>query len=347
MKPKSEIRAEWAKENLSPQWDTRRVAALEGAVQRRIDRRRRQMQAGAVLALFVVVGGAVVLPNYLNKPSNTGFENLQLADGSRIEVLDPQTDLQQTTQSENEVVYKLNRGKARFRVTQNVRRTFRVRAENVEVEVLGTIFEVGYKEGKEVEVRVQSGLVRVHYAQGTALLRPGEVKTFDNAPVSLVQMAPGPTLDEFEGNNERNTPRSNWHKKARAQWRTSSTDPVGRLLDAADEAQTQKRYAEAVGALRQIVRQFPKDSRVALAAFDVGCILADEQRRYVEAAQAFADVQKFDPHPELAADALAREGEAWWNAGKKDKARATVTDFIAKYPDSVHVRKLRRLVFEQ
>jgi transmembrane sensor len=70
------------------------------------------------------------------------------------------------------VTLKLESGAAKFSVTADPARPFRVLARNVSVTVLGTVFDVAF-EGSGVRVSVERGLVRVDSGGSARELEPG------------------------------------------------------------------------------------------------------------------------------------------------------------------------------
>lgn len=114
------------------------------------------------------------------------------------------------------------------------------------------------------------------------------------------------------------------------------------LLLAADVARLSRHPAAAVAPLRQVLRDFPRDPRAPLAAFTLGRGLLDALGRPREAAEAFRKAQDLEPDGPLAADALAREVEAWSRAGESARARERARLYLMRYPDGDRQRSVRR-----
>lgn len=90
----------------------------------------------------------------------------------------------------------------------------------------------------------------------------------------------------------------------------SNGTTVAALFAAADAARLEGRYAEAVAPLTEIFTRYPANPRAAIAAFQLGRLLADNLRDPAAAALAFARAAALDPKGPLADDAAARATEA-------------------------------------
>jgi TolA-binding protein len=87
-------------------------------------------------------------------------------------------------------------------------------------------------------------------------------------------------------------------------------DPVEARFAAADQARLAGRPRDAVPPLTEIQDRYPTDPRAAVAAFQLGRILADELGDPAAAARAFDRARALAPGGPLAADARARAEEA-------------------------------------
>jgi TolA-binding protein len=87
-------------------------------------------------------------------------------------------------------------------------------------------------------------------------------------------------------------------------------DPVDARFAAADRARLAGRPRDAVRPLTEIADRYPTDPRAAVAAFQLGRILADEIGDPAAAARAFDRARALAPNGPLAADAHARADEA-------------------------------------
>jgi transmembrane sensor len=114
------------------------------------------------------------------------------------------------------------------------------------------------------------------------------------------------------------------------------------LLAAADLARRSGRPDDAVQPLRALVKRYAADARAPLAAFTLGLVQL-ERLRPDDAAQAFALARRLDPRGELAEDALAREVEAWHEAGWRTAAHERAIEYQRLYPRGRRTVSVRRL----
>jgi hypothetical protein len=87
-------------------------------------------------------------------------------------------------------------------------------------------------------------------------------------------------------------------------------ESVSSLFAIADAARLADRPADAVAPLTAIFTRFPGDSRAAIAAFQLGRVLADEIHDPPAAARAFESARDLAPGGPLAKDAATRAVEA-------------------------------------
>jgi len=116
-------------------------------------------------------------------------------------------------------------------------------------------------------------------------------------------------------------------------------DDVGDLLLAADAARYSGHREEAVGFLRRVQR-FPEDPRASLGAFTLGRVLL--RVRPHEAAENFGLARRLDPEGSLAEDALAREVEAWYRAGRFERAQELAREYVERWPNGLRTDSVRR-----
>lgn len=157
------------REHVQLGWDDARVDALLRRAKARARRRTVYRVAVAAAALIALAFGATlawpehtperVAARALVEPT---VENrvLHLADGSVVTLLDQDADVVIMRVSEEEIRLRLTRGAARFDVVPGLPRAFRVNAGEVDIEVVGTVFEVR-RDGSGARVRVLEGRVRV------------------------------------------------------------------------------------------------------------------------------------------------------------------------------------------
>jgi transmembrane sensor len=343
------------------EWDDEHAANLERGLRergrRQVRNRRLAAVAGAVVVALVIAGGLVKQPwrSELAGTPQRGTE-LRLADGSRVELLDGQTEIKPTLSEPTEVVLELTRGAARFDVTPNSTRTFRVVCGSWKVEVLGTIFRVE-REPAGIFVAVEKGRVRVSGAGQRAELSSGEARHFSAEPPPTsepaqapaeVRTQPPPTGVKDAGGFER---QSSWRELAEQGEYAKSYELLGRseprddpeeLLLAADVARLSGHPGQAVAPLRRLVARHRGNPRAPLAAFTLGRVLLDELGRPREAAEAFAMVGTLDRSSQLAEDALAREVEALSRAGDSSAAHRRAEQYVRLYPAGRKIKAVRR-----
>ena len=112
------------------------------------------------------------------------------------------------------------------------------------------------------------------------------------------------------------------------------------LLLAADAARLSGHPREAALHLTSLIERYPNDVRARLAAFTLGRLALHELDQPLLAARSFARAYALDPDGELAADALAREAEAYHRAGDGEGARAAAKRYLSRYPDGARRKEL-------
>jgi transmembrane sensor len=201
------------RDELKPAWDEARSDRLFAGVGRlqRTRRRQRLMLGsglGAALVLGAVIGvqnlpatqggaplarngGATSQPSVLNPSQPTAAvtrvsarQRVRLADGSSALVSSASGTLDVTRNEPAHLELALRAGTAHFDVVPNKTRKFVVTAGNVQVHVVGTVFDV--ERGDErVRVAVSEGKVRVETPIGTQFVRGGESAWFDTTGARL------------------------------------------------------------------------------------------------------------------------------------------------------------------
>jgi transmembrane sensor len=323
----------------------RLVAGARRQRQRRASTRRAVLAAGA--AVSVVLVGALVVhrgwhphrPEVAATPPNEAApvaeHILRLSDGSMAAPLDPETEIELVEEHPERVGLSLVRGRGRFEVTPRPKRTFVVRAGDVTVTVVGTMFTVE-RVADRVGVAVQRGTVRVDWAAGSALVSAGQsgwypplvtTASVDRPPVAAktahLTRAPSGTA------------------AAVATAGTDTREAAAELLLAADRARLAGHAGEGAELLRTLLREHAADPRAPLAAFTLGRLLLTELDRPAEAAEAFALVRRLSPGGPFAEDSLAREVEALDKAGLAADARARAQEYQRLYPNGRRMATVR------
>jgi transmembrane sensor len=325
--------------------------------------------AAATLAL-AVVGWRVLTPSNASNPSpvaaqEAGVERLVLGEGTDVR-LDKGARFEVREREVDRVVVAVKTGLARFRVRHDPERVFRVHAGDVEVEDIGTTFEVENKDGS-VRVAVTEGSVMVSFpraegdAGGKILLRAGDSGVYPAIargaePSDRGSAEPAaPPSSTGEAAREPREASAGWRELARSgkhrrayevlapgDFRDLRDEP-GDLLLASDVARLSHHSKEAAGLLRRLLAGHSRDPRAPSAAFTLGWVLMNELGRPREAAAAFARAEALAPRGNLAEDAVARAVEAWVRAGELGRARAEVDRYRKSYPQGRHLGMLDRL----
>lgn len=167
-----------AREHVDAGFGEAELARGLSALPRRLERARnvRAAKFAAVSLAAALLIGFGLTRSLSSDPLATSTV-LQTHDGSLATRLSAETQLSLEHDAQDDVALSLKRGKGHFKVTPNPRRLYRVRAGEVEVQVLGTAFEVE-RVAERTHVRVEHGLVRVRWRGGETLLRAGEQGLF-------------------------------------------------------------------------------------------------------------------------------------------------------------------------
>src|SRR5262245_54084959 len=158
------------KQRVEPSWTPDRERRVRARGERSLLARRRRRGA-LVVALAAGVSSVVVVAGrrWSSEPSPSAVATatpqaplplLHFADGSEVVARSSNVRLEPVASSAEEITLRLDSGSARFSVTPNAQRVFRVLAGSVTVQVLGTVFTVT-REAERVLVSVERGRVRV------------------------------------------------------------------------------------------------------------------------------------------------------------------------------------------
>lgn len=159
-------------------------------VRRRVKRRKQMKVALSVVALLCVglFAGLLLRPSAeLFTPGRTvltrdASQTLRLAEGSRVVVAD-NSGIELKSADASEVLLVLDHGRALFDVEKNPGRKFVVKADSVEVRVIGTRFTV-QREGPQVSVNVERGIVEVRDGDSVKRLERGA--SWSRSPSAVV-----------------------------------------------------------------------------------------------------------------------------------------------------------------
>lgn len=340
-----------ARERFEPRWDDARSAHVRAGLPARAKtHRRRRVALAAVVVLLGVVAFSL-------RPASSVVAIEPLARANVV-------TLERTATLER---FRVEQHGAWFDVTPN-RKTVRVEAGDVVVEVLGTRFLVERVEAR-VHVVVERGVVRVSSRGVVRTLEAGASGWFPEEVVEAPkpvepEVAPVPVEPPEEPTKAVESPRRPTKRKPTvheaaaptwtvlaqsgdfdAAWSAMKTAPAPRdepaeLLLAADVARLSRHPDEALAPLRRVLEAHAKDPRAPLAAFTLGRVLLDDLGRPKEAAVAFERARLLAPEAPLAEDALAREVEALSRA-QSPEAKARAEMFLQRYPSSPRLRAVR------
>ena len=357
------------REHIAPRWTPERERRVQAAAMRKLTGRRQPWVLVTVATAAVAI--ALASFNWVRSseapraavPATAPAVNtlLKLTDGSDVTSKSSDARIEPVTVTPTEVTLRLESGTARFSVTPDPSRTFRVLAGDVTVTVLGTVFTVGY-EAKNVRVQVERGRVRVNGPDGERTLELDQSTSMPaHRPVSPAAAVPAPDEPTIDLDKEEPSPSSvvrggpSWRALARdgdyqaaltrlkLEGAESVRDVPEDLLLAADVARLGGQPDRAVGPLSRIISAHASDSRAPLAAFTLGRTLLDQLGRPRQAAKAFATAQRLDTTGSLSEDALAREVECWSRAGETEQARARAEAYLSRFPNGRRTQFVRRL----
>jgi transmembrane sensor len=352
------------RELIEPAWSPARESRLRHAVARGVSRQRRSrtvmiaVLGAAILVLGVFLGRRQV--SVARQVSPEAPVLARLVDGSAVIARSPDARVESVAVGPDAATFQLDRGSARFSVTPNPDRPFRVLAGGVTITVLGTVFDVAI-EPAGVHVSVERGRVRVQSGQADRVLAAGESGLFggeplappDASPVAALPPAALPSL--AAPGRAPAAPSPSWRTLAHegsyaqavarlmAEGPNAVRDTPEDLLLSADVARLGGHPERAVAPLERVISGYPFDSRAPLAAFTLGRTLLEQLGQPRQAARAFATARQLDRAGALTQDALAREVEAWSRAGESDKAHDRAADYLKRYPNGRRASAVRRL----
>jgi transmembrane sensor len=350
-----------ASAHAEPVWDAEREARIRAGVGRGLNRGRQRR-----VALIVLTGACTLMLGFFlgrqQAPSRTRLalpdpvpaNLLELPDGSRVNAVSSGARVETVAVGPENVTLRLDAGTARFSVTPNPSRPFRVLARDVSVTVLGTVFSVGV-EPNAVRVAVERGRVRVDAPNGSRELGVGESATFASKVVASPHEPAVDPLPPVETARPPAAAQPSWRALAKdqsygaalarllAEGPNAVHDTPDDLLLAADVARLGGRPDRAVTPLQRVIADHAFDPRAPLAAFTLGRTLLEQLGRPREAAQAFATARRLDRGGTLTQDALAREVESWAGAGEAEHAHERAVEYLKLYPHGRRVSAVRRL----
>jgi transmembrane sensor len=348
-------KVEQASEKVAVDWTDARARRVESMMLKTRTRRARVRAGVAALAVLAIGFGSVTAykrmhtaPVAVHVPQPS-LQPLKFADGSTATPLNGESVVQSTSVAPDKIEVAIVKGAARFEVTKNPQRVFRVVRGNVAVEVLGTAFTVEPVEGG-TKVFVEHGRVRVQCNESVVEITDGESSmcpTLVPPPPPPVVSAPPVTSATppvvASASPWRSLAQNGEYDKAFEALKTATIkDEPKELLEAADVARLSHHAAQAVPHLKRVIDKHSGDPRAPLAAFTLGRVYLEELGHPKEAAESFARARSLAPGGQLAEDALAREVEAWWRAGDATRAKARAEEYVEKYPKGMRIKSVKK-----
>ena len=349
---------ETAVRSVDPTWDGKDteigLAMLRVRMRRRATGRRASVGMAAVMACAGLAWGTIghragpPMASVVELAPSPGATSaaIRFSDGSTVTRLEPEAQVSVIEAGPERIITSVDRGQIHAEVAPRPSRVFRVVAGQVVVEALGTAFTVERLD-ERVGVSVRHGRVRVTWLTGSGELGAGESNWFppidenrgreepraslgaegvvvDAAPVlgaaPVVARTPSWKMLALEGRNREA------YALLRDQ-RRSVRDPDDLLL-AADVARLSGHPAEAVPFLERSIKDSGSNPKAAMAAFALGRVLMTSLGLPEKAALQFADARSRAQGGSLAEDALAREVEAWAQAGSVSRARERAQEYL-------------------
>lgn len=366
-----------------PDFDEERVDAMWTLAAPRIlvrERKRRGQRWALGAGALVAAAAALLLALPWAPPASPLLEgssiltaeqpsSFSLRDGSRVEAGE-ETSIQVERHEAEAVRLDLARGRARFVVSKRRPRQFSVVAGDVTVRVVGTRFWVS-RRGEQVRVEVEEGTVEVRYQeQVIALPAPGSWERPSRpaeAPRGAELLAPGaapaevpapaeelePALAEEEDlapAEETAPPRARSHEPQRAPSKPKSRaaersrrEAADRMFQAAMQARAGGDGRAALVAFEAFLTEHPRDTRAALASFELGRLQMDVAHDPEAAARSLNRALSASPTASFAEDALARLVRAHAQRGDAGACRDTRARYERQYPAGAYAKSLASL----
>jgi len=283
-----------------------------------------------------VVAAAVVALVLLRPTATLSSARTVLSDGSMVDV-DRGGQIHVVSDRPEETRIEVVAGRAEFEVQKRPNRPFITTVRGVEVRVVGTHFSTELDESRPpgvVRVVVSRGIVEVVGRQGEQVAR---LNAGDRIEVSL---GPAQKADAVTAPN--NSPSAALAEPEPSAARAASPPPdASKLFEKAHEARRTGDIQGAVSAYAALIKQFPHDSRVGVAALELGRLRMDSQHAYGPAADAFRRAMTSAPNEGIREDALARLVEAVDAMGDKATCLTEQRHYQARYPNGVHAASVR------
>lgn len=273
------------------------------------------------VALLLEGGKPFVELELANDAADVSRRKLSFEDGSSI-AAKPGTRLEALAMTARDVTLRLVRGSIDVHVVEGGPRRWTIETGVLSVEVVGTEFSVERLHDR-VGVRVQHGAV---------LVRSGElaerVERLGAGQELSLAVAAEPPIDM---SREVNDPQ-----------RSVPTLSVEDLLQRADGARIAGELDRARRDLETIVRQFSKDPRAGLAAYQLASVMEQQGVASAEVIRAFERALVRASGASLRQDCYWRLSQAQLRAGQASESRKTAEAALAEYPAGRYAERLRQ-----
>ncbi len=327
--------------------------------------RRPGLPAASLPARHEIVAGALALaPSQADDVERV----VSLRDGSSI-TLAPGSAFEPLESSPSAVVLRQLRGRVLYDITPGGPRRWTIACGPVSVDVVGTSFRID-RDGSRVRVEVTRGIVLVrgepvpdHIVRLAAGMSV-EVGAEDAAKVatgaspsiavarSAVPSSPLPPLASSAPSKSSHD--ASWRRFAErgenekayeelgpgGVARAAQSASVEQLLALADVARLSDHAREAIDPLERVVHEHSRDSRASLAAFTLGEIHLRSLASNAAAARAFEQALTLGLPEALAEDAYALWIESLSKAGDRARARAVLSEYMARFPNGARKEEL-------
>ncbi|MEL7367605.1 MAG: FecR domain-containing protein [Myxococcota bacterium] len=274
---------------------------------------------------------------------------VHLDDGTEI-TAKPGSELLRLHESPRSIALRMARGRATFDVKPNAERAFIVWAEDIEVRVIGTRFSVE-RQSDTVVIRVDRGSVDVRDEQDVYRLTAGDERRFVVPPTEADEDLPSETTSN-ETPKRRVKPRRRKVEKRDAPdppeaRRKNNTEDLQARASARSiflRAQTLRakgRIEAAVRSYQRLIRDFPDDNRVQLAALEMGRLKMDALQDYEGALPALQMAAYHGVDSPLREDAMARIVRAYDRLSRRSDCERTQNEYLAAFPAGRFVSDVR------
>jgi len=261
-----------------------------------------------------------------------------LSDGSSVDI-DRGGQISVISDHPDETRIEVLSGRAEFEVQKRPGRPFITSIHGVEVRVVGTHFSAELDESRP------PGLVRVTVARGVVEVspRPGEPATRLTAGDKL-EISLAPAAAPGSATNTVGAPTDGPSTDAPTPGSSTAPAPLpdaSKLFEMARDARRAGDVQAAVKAYATLLKRFPADERVGVAALELGRLRMDSLRAYGPAADAFRRAFAAAPNEGIREDALARLVDALDAVHDDAKCLVEQRRYLGRYPKGVHATSVR------